>query len=132
MIDHMGITVADFDRAKAFYDAAFAPLGASLLYMVPTEYTGGVKVGGYGRKRPVYWLHEGAPPAGYHQHIAFTANSRAEVDAFYKAAIAAGGRDNGPPGLRLHYHPNYYGAFVFDLDGNNIEAVCHSAEGSPE
>ena len=132
MIDHMGITVADFDRAKAFYDAAFAPLGASLLYMVPTEYTGGVKVGGYGRERPVYWLHEGTPPAGYHQHIAFTANSRAEVDAFYKAAIAAGGRDNGPPGLRPHYHPNYYGAFVFDLDGTNIEAVCHSAEGSPE
>lgn len=125
MIDHMGIKVADFDRAKAFYDAAFTPLGASLLYMVPAEYTNGVKVGGYGRDRPVYWLHEGTPPADYHQHIAFTARNRAEVDAFYKAAIAAGGRDNGPPGLRPHYHPNYYGAFVFDLDGNNIEAVCH-------
>jgi catechol 2,3-dioxygenase-like lactoylglutathione lyase family enzyme len=130
MIDHMGIKVADFDRAKAFYDAAFAPLGASLLYMVPAEYTGGVKVGGYGRERAVYWLHEGTPPADHHQHIAFTANSRAEVDAFHSAAIAAGGRDNGPPGLRPHYHPNYYAAFVFDLDGNNIEAVCHAPEGA--
>lgn len=128
MIDHMGITVADFDRARAFYDAAFAPLGASLLYMVPAEYTNGVKVGGFGRERPVYWLHEGTPPADYHQHIAFTARNRAEVDAFYEAAIAAGGRDNGPPGLRPHYHANYYGAFVFDLDGNNIEAVCHAPE----
>ena len=128
MIDHMGIKVADFDRAKAFYDAAFAPLGASFLYMVPAEYTGGVKVGGYGRERPVYWLHEAAPAAGHSQHVAFTARNRAEVDAFYAAAIAAGGRDNGAPGLRAHYHPNYYGAFVFDPDGNNIEAVCHSAE----
>ncbi|KAA3519996.1 VOC family protein [Agrobacterium vitis] len=126
MIDHMNIKVADFERARAFYDAAFAPLGASLLYMVPAEYSNGVKMGGYGRDRPVYWLHEGAPAVGYHQHIAFTANSRAEVDAFYQAAIAAGGKDNGPPGLRPHYHPNYYGAFVFDLDGNNIEAVCHA------
>ncbi|MGV2106659.1 VOC family protein [Agrobacterium vitis] len=130
MIDHMNIKVADFERAKAFYDAAFAPLGASLLYIVPPEYSNDVKMGGYGRDRPVYWLHEGTPPAGYHQHIAFTANSRAEVDAFYSAAIAAGGKDNGPPGLRPHYHPDYYGAFVFDLDGNNIEAVCHKSEDS--
>ena len=130
MIDHMGIKVADFDRAKGFYDAAFAPLGASLLHMVPAEYTNGVKVGGYGRERPVYWLHEAPPPSDHHQHIAFTARSRAEVDAFHKAAIAAGGRDNGPPGLRPHYHPNYYAAFVFDLDGNNIEAVCHAPEGA--
>lgn len=128
MIDHMNIKVADFERAKAFYDAAFAPLGASLLYMVPLEYSNGVKMGGYGRERPVYWLHEGTPPAGHHQHIAFTANSRAEVDAFYQAAITAGGKDNGGPGLRPHCHPDYYGAFVFDLDGNNIEAVCHKPE----
>ncbi|CDZ66851.1 Glyoxalase family protein [Neorhizobium galegae bv. orientalis] len=117
MIDHMGIKVADFDRAKAFYDAAFAPLGASLLYMVPAEYTDGVKVGGYGRERPVYWLHEDKPAGGHSQHIAFTANNRAEVDAFYAAAMAAGGTDNGPPGLRA------------DPDGNNIEAVCHAPEG---
>ncbi len=130
MIDHMGIKVADFDRAKAFYDAAFAPLGASLLYMVPAEYTGGVKVGGYGRERPIYWLHEDKPVPGHSQHVAFTARNRAEVDAFHKAAIAAGGTDNGAPGLRVHYHPNYYGAFVFDPDGNNIEAVCHAPEGA--
>lgn len=130
MIDHMGIKVADFDRAKAFYDAAFAPLGASLLYMVPAEYTGGVKVGGYGRERPVFWLHEDTPAGGHSQHVAFTARNRAEVDAFHAAAMAAGGTDNGAPGLRVHYHPNYYGAFVFDPDGNNIEAVCHSPEGA--
>ncbi len=129
MIDHMGITVADFDRAKAFYDAALAPIGASLIMMVPPEYTNGVKVGGFGRDgKPSYWLTEGKPPAD-RLHVAFTARSRAEVDAFYDAAIAAGGRDNGKPGLRPHYHPNYYGAFVFDPDGNNIEAVYHGDAG---
>lgn len=127
MIDHTGIAVADFDASKAFYDRAMAPLGASLLMMVPAEYTGGAKVGGYGRDRPVFWLHEGET-RGQKQHIAFTARSRAEVDAFHKAALEAGGKDNGGPGLRPHYHPNYYGAFVFDPDGNNIEAVCHGPE----
>jgi len=72
----------------------------------------------------VFWLHEA--PAGPGRHYAFTARSRAEVDAFYAAAIAAGGRDNGGPGPRPHYHPDYYAAFVYDLDGNNIEAVCHA------
>ncbi|WP_163271581.1 VOC family protein [Chelativorans alearense] len=124
MIDHIGIKVADFERARAFYDKALAPLGASLLMMVPEEYTGGIKIGGYGRERPVYWLHEGAG-GGESKHVAFTARSRAEVDAFHAAALAAGGHDNGAPGLRPHYHPDYYGAFVFDPDGNNVEAVCH-------
>lgn len=127
MIDHAGISVSDWDRAKAFYDAAFAPLGAKLLYMVPEQFTGGVKVGGYGRDKPDFWLH-GAGDPGPGRHYAFTAGSRAEVDAFYKAALAAGGRDNGAPGLRPHYHENYYGAFVFDPDGNNVEAVCHRPE----
>lgn len=127
MIDHIGIDVADFDRAKAFYDKALEPLGASLLMMVPEEYTGGRKIGGYGRERPVYWLSE-AGSSGEKKHIAFTANTRQEVDAFYQAAIAAGGKDNGGPGLRPEYHPDYYGAFVFDPDGNNIEAVCHAPE----
>ena len=127
MIDHLGITVSDFDASKTFYDKALAPLGASLIMMVPAEYTGGVKVGGYGREKPDFWLHEGKD-AGPGRHYAFTARSRAEVDAFYKAAMAAGGRDNGAPGLRPHYHANYYGAFVFDPDGNNIEAVCHGPE----
>jgi catechol 2,3-dioxygenase-like lactoylglutathione lyase family enzyme len=124
MIDHIGITVSDFDASKSFYDRAMAPLGASLLMMVPPEFTGGVKIGGYGRERPSFWMQEGERQND-HQHIAFTARSRAEVDAFYHAAIAAGGRDNGGPGLRPMYHPNYYGAFVFDPDGNNVEAVCH-------
>ncbi|GLS33019.1 Catechol 2,3-dioxygenase [Mesorhizobium albiziae] len=127
MIDHTGIAVADFDKAKAFYDKAFAPLGASLLMMVPAEYTGGVKVGGYGRERPVFWLHE-ASPTGPGRHYAFTAKSRADVDAFYAAAIAAGGKDYGEPGPRPHYHKDYYAAFVYDPDGNNVEAVCHAAE----
>jgi catechol 2,3-dioxygenase-like lactoylglutathione lyase family enzyme len=127
MIDHTGITVSDFDRAKAFYDKAFAPLGASLLYMVPEQYTGGAKVGGYGRERPVFWLHE-ASPTGPGRHYAFTASSRADVDAFYAAAIASGGKDNGGPGPRPHYHKDYYAAFVYDPDGNNIEAVCHAPE----
>jgi len=128
MIDHLGISVADFDASKAFYDKAMAPLGASLLYMVPQEYTDGAKVGGYGRDRPVFWLHGGKDKPKDHQHVAFTARSRAEVNAFHAAALAAGGKDNGGPGLRPHYHPNYYGAFVFDPDGNNVEAVCHAAE----
>lgn len=127
MIDHTGIAVSDFGKAMTFYDAAFAPLGASLLMSVPVEVTGGVNVAGYGRDRPVFWLEEGNDP-GPGRHIAFTARSRAEVDAFHAAALAAGGRDNGPPGLRPHYHADYYGAFVFDPDGNNIEAVCHLPE----
>ncbi|MBZ9741169.1 MULTISPECIES: VOC family protein [unclassified Mesorhizobium] len=128
MIDHLGIDVSDFDASKAFYDKAMAPLGASLLYMVPLEYTGGAKVGGYGRDRPVFWLQEGKDGQKAHQHVAFTARNRAEVEAFHAAALAAGGKDNGGPGLRPHYHANYYGAFVFDPDGNNVEAVCHAPE----
>ncbi len=91
MIDHLGITVSDFDASKAFYDKAMAPLGASLLMVVPPEYTGGVKIGGYGRDRPTFWMQEGERQKD-HQHVAFTARSRAEVDAFHAAAIAAGGR----------------------------------------
>jgi catechol 2,3-dioxygenase-like lactoylglutathione lyase family enzyme len=127
VIDHAGIAVSDWDKAKAFYDAAMAPLGAKLLQLVPEQFTGGVKVGGYGRDRPDFWLHGGGEP-GPGRHYAFTARSRAEVDAFYHAALAAGGRDNGAPGLRPHYHEHYYGAFVFDPDGNNVEAVCHRPE----
>jgi catechol 2,3-dioxygenase-like lactoylglutathione lyase family enzyme len=127
MIDHCGITVSDWARSKAFYDAAFAPMGITMLMTVPKEHTGGLEYGGYGRKKPDFWLGEGKEP-GPGRHYAFTARNRAEVDAFYKAAIAAGGRDNGAPGLRPHYHASYYGAFVFDPDGNNVEAVCHAPE----
>ncbi len=127
MIDHSGISVSNFDRAKAFYEQALAPLGASFLVQIPPEHTGGIKVGGFGRDNAAFWLTEAGPqkpPA----HFAFSAKSRAEVDEFYSAAIAAGGEDNGPPGLRPHYHATYYGAFVRDPDGNNIEAVCHAPE----
>ena len=127
MIDHMGLSVTGFDAAKAFYDKAMAPLGASMMTIVPEEFTQGVKVGGYGWERPVFWIAEAGkqtPPI----HVAFTAETRAQVDAFYAEAIAAGGTDNGAPGLRPHYHENYYGAFVRDPDGNNIEAVCHKPE----
>lgn len=127
MIDHSGISVTDFDRSKSFYEQALAPLGASFLVQIPPEHTGGVKVGGFGQDSAAFWLSEGdaqKPPV----HFAFSAKTRAQVDAFYAAAIAAGGADNGKPGLRPHYHADYYGAFVRDPDGNNIEAVCHAPE----
>lgn len=124
MIDHVGILVANWDKAKAFYDAAFAPLGISMTAIVPEQYTGGVKVGGYGRAKPDFWLTE-SQEVGPGRHYAFSARSTAEVDAFYAAAMAHGGRDNGGPGPRPHYHEHYYGAFVIDPDGNNVEAVFH-------
>lgn len=127
MIDHLSISVADIDSARIFYERALAPLGASMLFQVPLAYTDGAVVLGYGRDRPTFWIGEGAaqqPPL----HLAFEARDRESVDAFYAAALAAGGRDNGAPGLRPHYHEHYYGAFVLDADGNNIEAVCHISE----
>lgn len=127
MIDHSGIGVSDIEQAMSFYNAAFAPLGFTMVADVPLEYTGGVRVVGYGRERPQFWISGTAkqvPPT----HFAFSAQSRADVDAFYKAAMNAGGSDNGAPGIRAHYHDNYYGAFVRDPDGNNIEAVCHKPE----
>jgi catechol 2,3-dioxygenase-like lactoylglutathione lyase family enzyme len=124
-IDHTGFSVSDFAKAKAFYDAALKPLGIAVVKTAPKEKTGGADAIGYGSNgKPYFWVAGGgrtSPPL----HIAFAVETRAEVDAFYKAAIAAGGRDNGPPGIRAHYHPNYYGAFVRDGDGHNIEAVCH-------
>ena len=128
MIDHLGFSVPDLGRATEFYLTALAPLGIFIVMEVSAEQTGeGAAVGfGYGGK-PFFWIGEAVRPAGdQHIHVAFTAKSRTEVDAFYRAAIAAGGRDNGGPGLRPHYHANYYGAFVLDPDGNNIEAVCHA------
>ena len=119
MIDHTGVTVSDISKSKAFYRAALAPLG----YAPLMEFE---EAAGYGvAPKPDFWIGQGTSNAS-HTHVAFRADSRAQVDAFYRAAIAAGGRDNGPPGLRPHYHPNYYGAFVLDPDGHNIEAVCHA------
>lgn len=127
MIDHAGISVAEMARATAFYDRALAPLGISLLARVPLEYTDGINICGYGQTRPQFWLSETGPQSPP-VHFAFTADSRVVVDDFHKAAIEAGGADNGAPGLRPHYHAAYYGAFVRDPDGNNIEAVCHRPE----
>jgi catechol 2,3-dioxygenase-like lactoylglutathione lyase family enzyme len=125
MIDHIGIAVANMGRARAFYTSALEPLGVGLVMEVSAEETGGDAHAGFGAdNKPFFWIGTGAKPKGG-THVAFTAETRAEVDAFYHAATAAGGRDNGAPGLRPEYHPHYYGAFVFDPDGNNIEAVCH-------
>jgi catechol 2,3-dioxygenase-like lactoylglutathione lyase family enzyme len=123
MIDHLGIGVTDFGRSKAFYLQALAPLGIGLIFEPPDGDAAGFGAEG----KPFFWIGAAAE-AGAPTHVAFTAGNRALVDAFYAAAMAAGGRDNGAPGIREHYHPNYYGAFVLDPDGHNIEAVCHLAE----
>ena len=127
MIDHTGVSVSDFARSKAFYIAALSPIGYRLLMEVPAELTGGHGGAGFGvPPKPDFWVGNGGPNTPP-IHVAFRVSSRAQVDAFYAAAIAAGGKDNGKPGLRPHYHPDYYGAFVRDPDGHNIEAVCHES-----
>lgn len=128
MLDHVGFSVADLSRSRAFYVAALAPLGFGVVMDITQEQTGGYEGTGFGPPgRPQFWIGTGEGLGG-RTHVAFTATARAAVDAFYKAAMAAGGRDNGAPGPRPHYHANYYGAFVFDPDGHNIEAVCHAPE----
>jgi catechol 2,3-dioxygenase-like lactoylglutathione lyase family enzyme len=126
MIDHTGLSASDFDKSKAFYTKALSAIGYALLMEFPASVTGNTDVAGFGEPpKPDFWIYKGVannPPV----HVAFRVSSRATVDAFYKAAMAAGGRDNGAPGVRPHYHEHYYGAFVLDPDGNNIEAVCHS------
>jgi catechol 2,3-dioxygenase-like lactoylglutathione lyase family enzyme len=129
ILDHFGLGVSDYPRAKAFYGAALAPLGITLVMEFGPEHTPGkVWACGFGRAgKPEFWIGSDGrttPPA----HVAFMAESRAQVRAFHEAALRAGGRDNGAPGLRPQYHPNYYGAFVLDLDGHNVEAVCHAPE----
>jgi len=127
MLDHIGLRVSDFGRAQAFFDAALAPLGLAVMTQVTPQQTGGPAYAGYGAAgKPDFWIGAGAGPPTTGVHVAFTAPDRKTVDAFYAAALAAGGRDNGAPGVRAHYHPNYYGAFVLDPDGHNIEAVCHA------
>ena len=126
ILDHIGFTVSSAAASKQFFTAALAPLGITVL-MEEQGWTGMGKGG-----KPEFWFGEGGdgekPPQGK-MHIAFTAESRAQVRAFYEAALAAGATDNGPPDIRAHYHPNYYGAFVIAPDGHNVEAVCHRAEG---
>jgi catechol 2,3-dioxygenase-like lactoylglutathione lyase family enzyme len=116
MIDHIGFPVSDYARSKAFYESALAPLGYILIMEVAADHTdSGSPAAGFGKQsKPDFWIGGNR------------LRDRRTVDAFYRAAIAAGGRDNGAPGLRPHYHPNYYGAFVLDPDGHNVEAVCHA------
>jgi catechol 2,3-dioxygenase-like lactoylglutathione lyase family enzyme len=124
MIDHVGFPVSDYKRAKAFYEKALAPLGYTLVMEVRQDEHDAPAAGFGINGKPDFWIGgEGGLDKAL--HIAIAAKDRPSVDAFYKAALAAGGKDNGAPGLRPHYHPNYYGAFVLDPDGHNIEAVCH-------
>ena len=125
MLDHVGLTVTELSRSKAFYKKALEPLAIALIKEVSAQDSGAHAHAGFGTDgKPFFWIGEGARTAGP-VHVAFVAKSRIEVEAFYRAALAAGGRDNGSPGPRPHYHANYFGAFVLDPDANNIEAVCH-------
>jgi catechol 2,3-dioxygenase-like lactoylglutathione lyase family enzyme len=128
LIDHTGIGVSDIHKSARFYEAALAPLGVGLVMRITRDFKrtddasgdlGGVA---FGIDHPMFWI-DAFHPHGVKQHTAFRATSRAQVEAFHAAAIAAGGTDNGAPGLRTGYAPGYYAAFVLDPDGNNIEAV---------
>ena len=125
MIDHLGISVSNHAASKTFYTKALAPLGIGVVMEVPKEVSKGPSdyTGLGANNKPFFWIGEGKTASA--MHLCFVAETRAAVDAFYQAAIAAGAKDNGKPGIREHYHPNYYGAFVIDLNGVNLEAVCH-------
>ncbi len=121
MIDHVALAVSDYARSRDFYREILAPFGYGLLM----EFGGATA--GFGRDgKPDFWIHPGSP--GDPVHLAFAAEDRATVDRFHRTALEAGARDNGAPGLRPQYHPTYYGAFVLDPDGHNVEAVCHRPE----
>jgi len=125
MLDHIGFNVSDVTASKAFYDKALAPLGIAVIKTIGPDETGGPTYLGYGKDdNPFFWFGDD-PEQGNKLHVAFTASNRGEVDAFHAAALAAGGTDNGAPGLRPQYGPGYYAAFVFDPEGHNIEAVFH-------
>jgi catechol 2,3-dioxygenase-like lactoylglutathione lyase family enzyme len=130
MIDHIGFPVSDIKRSMDFYTKALAPLGITLIAEVTPEMTGNEgHHAGYGENgRAFFWIDTGKAKKG-HMHVAFAAKDRAAVAAFYEAAIKAGGHDNGLPGLRPHYAKDYFGAFVLDPDGHNIEAVCRTPRG---
>jgi catechol 2,3-dioxygenase-like lactoylglutathione lyase family enzyme len=122
VLDHVGFEVSDYRRSKDFYARALEPLGLQLL-MEPVEGAGGF--GSPSEQKPFFWIAARERPVVSGAHIAFAADSREQVEAFHEAALAAGGSDNGAPGPRPIYHQDYYGAFVLDPDGNNVEAVCH-------
>lgn len=127
IIDHLGIKVSDIDRSIAFYREVLGTLGIEVL----ADFTvGGGRHVGFGTDKPDFWISGGRPLRG-ETHVAFTAASRSEVQAFYSVALSVGGRDNGAPGIRAQYHPTYFGAYVLDPDGNNVEAVCHKPEDTP-
>jgi catechol 2,3-dioxygenase-like lactoylglutathione lyase family enzyme len=128
MIDHVGFAVSDYERAKKFYARALAPLGYSLIMEVDGKATAsGFPAAGFGiGRKPDFWIG-GEGRLEKPLHVAIVAADRTAVDAFHREALAAGGRDNGAPGPRPVYHPDYYAAFVLDPDGHNIEAVCHAA-----
>lgn len=134
MLDHTGLIVSDFEVSKKWYENALRPIGYAKLMEFSKVITQITDVAGFGEvatAKPDFWISGATVAKPVNKpgiHIAFRAKSRAEVDAFYVSAIAAGGKDNGKPGLRPRYHENYYGAFVFDPDGHNIEAVCHTPE----
>jgi catechol 2,3-dioxygenase-like lactoylglutathione lyase family enzyme len=121
MLDHIGLEVRSYKLSKEFYRRSLAALGCGVI----EETHGWCGFGPPGK--PLFWIHEGQSVAAP-IHIGFSASDRAAVDSFHAAALVAGGRNNGPPGVREIYHPNYYGAFILDPDGNNIEAVCHDAD----
>jgi len=122
MFDHVSVNVSDYERSRRFYGEALAPLGLTLLMEFGSD------AAGFGRDgHPGFWIVRRDPPATG-AHVAFRSPDRATVQAFHQAALAAGGVDNGPPGIRAEYHETYYAAFVLDPDGVNVEAVCHGAE----
>jgi catechol 2,3-dioxygenase-like lactoylglutathione lyase family enzyme len=121
MFDHVGVNVKDYQASRTFYEQALAPLGYRVVMAFDEHNAAGF---GTSDDRPEFWIGQ-RDPLGGSTHIAFVCEDRQAVDAFHAAAVAAGGTDNGPPGVREHYHPNYYAAFVHDLDSNNLEAVCH-------
>ena len=127
MIDHMGISVSDIAKSRAFYESALGALGMSVQMEATRDQTesGGTALGFGVPGEKIFWIADEERP-GEGTHVAFKADTRAQVDAFHKAGLEAGGRDNGAPGLRPHYGPNYYAAFVYDPDGANIEAVCYA------
>ena len=132
MIDHTGVIVSDIEQSKKWYAQALACIGYVKLMEFSKEITGTTAVAGFGESatcKPDFWLSEATaerPVNRSPSHIAFRAENSSQVDEFYTAAIQAGGMDNGAPGPRIHYHPHYYGAFVRDPDGHNIEVVCHT------
>ena len=122
MIDHVSLHVSNYETAKEFFSKALAPVGYAVIKDFPQWKAAGLGKDG----KPDFWIGQKEPIGN--NHVAIAADSRADVDAFYAAALAAGGKDNGAPGIRKDYHPSYYGAFVHDADGNNIEVVCHKPE----